>query len=718
MFVCASAAGAQDAPPADSGATIRATASEVALDLVVRDKRGKQVKNLKPTDIEIYEDGVRQQILSFRPPSHELPRAKQADAAQSGKAPAAPAGSLLRPLHAVNLICVVFHNLAPQTRMRAIEAVREFLNSGLDPNAYVGIFTLTDTFSPVFPFTNNHNEVLQAAQNAFSGHTVDFARASEALLTANPNLMTITVAINGSGGGTTASVTAKLTGGEVSSSAIAGAEVSTGAGANAMRGDQVLERVDFRDISGAREMDKINLMINQLGTLPGRKSVLLVSNGFLTTGDPEKWSTMMQKANKAEVTIYTMDTAGLDEYSTVQAGKNALGAVAGTSRTQSEVGGSMSAARARSRQIDTMEDAVRSSDTQATLRTLAEGTGGFMIANTNDYKKPFQKILEDVDAHYEAVYRPASGKFDGHFRKIEVKSVKPDLQIESRAGYFAVPDSKEFSKLEPYEVLGLGALSIQPAAKGFDFRSGFLNYSKAGGSKSGALAFEIPGSSLTATPLPEKRAQQLRLALLALVRDSQGEVVDKYSFEAPFEIADANMAAVRSSAVTYSHPVNLPPGKYSMETAVLDRQGGRASTKVTPFEVPVPRAGIGLSSVTLVQRVEPVAGQADASDPLVFQGKRAVPLLATKLTAEMKPYVYFVVYPDKSNSEKPRIQVEFLVGGQVVAKQGAELPPPDAGGAIPMLVGAALKPGECELRITAMQGSDSDAGSVKYTVAK
>src|ERR1035441_7586383 len=57
---------AQDATPPPAVPTIRVTATEVALDLVVRDKKGRQVKNVKPADVEIYEDGVRQQILSFR----------------------------------------------------------------------------------------------------------------------------------------------------------------------------------------------------------------------------------------------------------------------------------------------------------------------------------------------------------------------------------------------------------------------------------------------------------------------------------------------------------------------------------------------------------------------------------------------------------------------------------------------------------------------------
>ncbi len=52
---------------ADSTTTIHATVNEVALDLVVRDKKAANlVKTLKPGDVEIYEDGVRQEIRSLR----------------------------------------------------------------------------------------------------------------------------------------------------------------------------------------------------------------------------------------------------------------------------------------------------------------------------------------------------------------------------------------------------------------------------------------------------------------------------------------------------------------------------------------------------------------------------------------------------------------------------------------------------------------------------
>src|SRR5437773_10493143 len=100
---------AQNAPPAESGPAIRVTTTEVLLDLVVRDKRGRQVKNLKPDDVEIYEDGVRQRILSFRPvASHEMQRREAGIDANKGQVNLAS-----RSLRAVSVRCIACHDLHP-----------------------------------------------------------------------------------------------------------------------------------------------------------------------------------------------------------------------------------------------------------------------------------------------------------------------------------------------------------------------------------------------------------------------------------------------------------------------------------------------------------------------------------------------------------------------------------------------------------------------------
>jgi hypothetical protein len=75
-----------------------------------------------------------------------------------------------------------------------------------------------------------------------------------------------------------------------------------------------------------------------------------------------------------------------------------------------------------------------------------------------------------------------------------------------------------------------------------------------------------------------------------------------------------------------------------------------------------------------------------------------------------------VVYPDKANSAKPQVQVEFTVDGKVIANQTADLPAPDASGAIPMVIRATVHTGKCELKITSLQGTETATRTLTYTV--
>jgi hypothetical protein len=444
--------------------------------------------------------------------------------------------------------------------------------------------------------------------------------------------------------------------------------------------------------------------------------VLLVSTGLLTTGDPEKFQAVIDRATKAGITIYPLDITGLREMSSAQASNLALGNVAGVSRGQGQVV-SVGAMKERSLQNDNMEIAVRASDTQASLRDLAESTGGFLIANTNDYRKSFQRVVEDVQSHYQVAYRPTADKFDGRLRKIDVKLARADLSVESRTGYFGMPDLKGSASLQPFEILALGALSADPQPHAFDFHASAFHFASHGGNPATALVIEVPGTSLQAIPNAERKIHYLHAAVLAVVKDSSGQIVDKFSIDAPYQIPEANLAVVRSTPITYAHPLHLPPGRYTIETAVLDREAGRASAASFPYENPETRKEVDLSSVVLVQRLE-AGGQVDAADPLVYRGNRIVPLLGPSVPADAKPFVYFVVYPGKAESDKPKLEVEFLVNGKSTAKQVADLPAPDASGTIPMIVRAAMHPGKCELKITAAQGSASVTKSITYTVTK
>jgi len=735
-LLLAGLAAAQTPPAPGPGATIRTTTTEVLLDVAVVDKHGKNVKNLKSGDVEVYEDGVKQAVTSFR-----LVGARDSETQSSGAAGTAEATSQTsRPLRAVNLICIVFHNIDPIARRNATQAVREFLKNGLPPDAYVGMFLLSDRLTPIMAFTADREKVNQAAEQVFNLTPLSFTNASVGMLTANPNMYTITTVMTGGGGpGTAVTATGTLTGGEISNTVIAGAEVSNGAGANALRGDEVGASRDFANLTGGRAEDAINNLIKALGTLPGRKTILMLTQGLLTTGDPDALHNMLSKAIANGITFYPLDITGLTENSTAQAANLTLGSVAKTSAGQSSSnnpGGStkttgtnssgvatttstspnLEVMKQQSQQGDTMMQGVRASNTQASLRALAEGTGGFMIANSQEYAKPFARILDNVAAHYELSYRPTEDKYDGRLRKVEVKLVgHADYRAESRTGYFAMPDLKGSAPLQPFEVMGLRVLGATPPPHSFDFHTIAFHFQNEGANSRGMLYFEVPGQTLSAAP-EANQTHEVHPSLIALVKDSAGQVVDKYSFDQTYRLADDKWKAALAMPIVYSHPLSLPAGHYTVETAVLDREAGRASTSVTQFDNPEMK-GVVMGSLMAIQSVDNT-DKPDAADPMQFQGKVLVPMLSKTAHAGTPYLLYFTVYPEPSNSEKPAAQVEVSADGKVLIPE-AGLDLMAEGGVLRGLMRGPAVAGNLHVKVTVSQGSlPPVTQTLDYTVVK
>ncbi|HUB81556.1 MAG TPA: VWA domain-containing protein [Bryobacteraceae bacterium] len=699
---------AQEATPPSGQPTIKVNAAEVSLDVVVRDKKGKQVKNLKPADLEVYEDGVKEDVTSF-----QMVSGKDLGGAKDKKQAAAPQPSAQsRPLRELNTIAIIFHNIDPVTRPHAIEIVKEFIKSNLPPESYIGIFNLNEKLDVVHEFTKNREELLSSA---FNGGGLDFNKASVALLTASPNITTLSVSVNASAH--TASATEDTTGGEVSKTTIMGADVNTGAGANRLRGDQVQEARDFAQITGMHETDRIKTLIDQIGTLPGRKTVLLVSTGLSTTGDPDIFQRLVTNANSHGITFYTLDSTEMSaDVDTIQGGNNSMAQLAHTSQQQSNLNASISQMKQNSQQGDATMLGVRGSDSQSHLRELAEGTGGFLIANTNDFRKSFQQLDSDLETHYEVLYRPTTVKLDGRFHRIEVKVAHPDYQVETRSGYYAMPELKDSGPMTATENTDLAVLNVTPRPHAFDFHVNAYHFQQDGASPVESVAFELPGNKLGSTADPARKLHKFDISLLALVRNSDGEVVDKYSLEKPYYIPDANLAAARSEGLTYTHKFDLPPGKYTVEAAVVDHEGGQATSQTGSFEIPAPPKGLGISSLAMVEHLDGAGAKPDASDPFLIRDKVVVPMVQPEV-GSAKRWIYFVVYKDKASQEKPKLHVEFKNGGQVVADQMAALPEPDKNGAIALLVAAPSRPGNCELKVTAQQGTESASEHIDYVGA-
>src|SRR5439155_5013725 len=118
----------QTPTPQDQVDVVKVRANEVRLDVVVKDKKGRPVKDLGSSDFEIYEDGVRQQVQSFRFVTREATpdtadRNQVQNANRDKSAPVkAPATPIAQNRATPGVIALVFDRLQPEARALARKA--------------------------------------------------------------------------------------------------------------------------------------------------------------------------------------------------------------------------------------------------------------------------------------------------------------------------------------------------------------------------------------------------------------------------------------------------------------------------------------------------------------------------------------------------------------------------------------------------------------------
>ena len=79
------------------------------------------------------------------------------------------------------------------------------------------------------------------------------------------------------------------------------------------------------------------------------------------------------------------------------------------------------------------------------LVTLAEETGGtaFFTGDMLSLERSFTKISKELRAQYLVTYKPVNDRYDGSFRKVDVKLAegRKDLKVRTKHGYKAIADS-------------------------------------------------------------------------------------------------------------------------------------------------------------------------------------------------------------------------------------------------------------------------------------
>jgi VWFA-related protein len=618
-----------------------AAGKDVLLDLVVRDKKSQQVTNLEPTELEVYDDGVRREITSFR-------RVEGGD---------------------TRLVTLVYNHLDLESRGLGRKASLDFLKNEFPANVFLSVLVLDDGVRVLQAFTRDRNLIMNAVERANSGTSAEIFADSERIET----------------------------------------ELNRGSVGNPMAQIILNTLQNARGSRGA--IPELIGIVSQQYRVPGRKSILFFSNGFgLPPGMEDAWKTLISTANRFNVAFYPIDSHGISTTNENSQSISEMKDAAAASQLDTLTHGNNTITPTIAKSQDIPIGSGKAKEVQ-TLAALAQSTGGFLIAN--DFRNDLRRVSEDIANYYQLTYNPEIDRYDGSFRKIEVRSTRPNLRIQSRAGYLAVPVSAGKQDAVPaFELPLVQALAASPLPRSFEFQSTVLHFIGHGQTPVGSIVLDVPIGNLTLSEPKPGMPYEGGLAYIALIRSAGGEMVRRFRGQTPISAAPEQLDALKDSHFLYHESFDLSPGRYTLETSVSDRNGDRISARRSSFLIPAPQTRLAMSSVSIVRGVRGTNEGATTFDPFLVRGKSVTPALSPqmqKASAEALSF-YFVVYPDKIDAETPKLIMKFMRDGVPFSEGSSDLGGPDDNGRIQYIATAKtakMPPGNYQVEFFVSQGSQT-----------
>jgi VWFA-related protein len=682
------------APGAVRTRDVDATAvTAIVVDVVVRDRNGKPVTDLKESDFELTEEGVVQDIGSFTPVNR--PEGGEAAPAAPAAAPSAAPATAVAP----EVIALLFDRLTPDARVLAHKAALGYLGDGKVAKNVVGVFGIDLSLVFYQPFTRDGDALRRAVEQATGRATSQFNQSRETQAQAQAMMEQAHAAVDAG---------AQNTGpGGSGVDAAAAANLQFATMTNRMAAQFASLESDQQGYSTANALLAI---VSAMRVIPGRKSVVFFSEGLsITTNVQSRFTSVIATANRANVSIYPMDAAGLRTESPLTATHDGVNAAA--RRTVNRNPTSLPNDRPLTEALETNEALLRA-DPHSGLGQLADQTGGFLIANSNDLRDGFGKIDTDMRHYYVLTYVPKDTNFDGKFRTIDVKVKRGGVRIRSRKGYFAVNTAAGAPVLD-HEAKALAALDRKPVPNAFPVRALPLTFPEKGRLGLTPVLVTLPTSGITFLPAEDKKTYTSDFVVLVQFKDDQGQVLEKvsqrYRLNGPIDQIEG---AKKGEVLFYRDPV-LIPGTFSTETVVYDMLSERASVRFGTYELPtVNENALRLSSLVTVRKSERVPpADRPVNHPLFVGEQLLYPSMGEPFSkAAVKELPFFFVAYAAPGGTPVEATLQLASNGQKLAEAPLELSPATPEGRIAQVSRIpveALAPGTYELRVSVRQGAQS-----------
>jgi VWFA-related protein len=584
---------AQPPRPEAGGSTFPSAVGLVRVDVVVTDKQGRPVPDLSAADFALSEDGVPQTINSFE----SVSVAVAPDDETSPERPFASTNVGPEPRR-VRTFVVVFDDmhLSPNQALRAKGAVAEFLRRATGAGDRVTLIASGGGawWNARMP---EGRDALMAILNRLDGRYIpdsspDRVTDFEAMRIEvyQDQDVALKVARRFSSYGTK--------GRQQGDNTVSREDLGKSSMTGIIDMDVRSRAAEAYRLATSRNKITLDVMARALTALAGtagRKSMVLISQGFVYDPEMEEMKRVVEASLRSNAPVYFIDTRGLQ-------------------------GLPESSTAAFGRPIDSQDvvavlaDITR--DAEGT-EALALDTGGFVVKNSNDLSGGIAKVAAESRTYYLIGYNSSDVRRDGKFRKIKVNltTKRPGLKVRARRGYYAPSEMAPKAPAprtdpviaraidSPFEVPDL---PLRVAAYSFD--QTMIDRVNV------VLAAEIDIRGLAFKEADGRFKNDLAVLVEAQSRDN-GEY---YRFDQKIEMSMLPETREKLDRTWYPviHELTLPPGGYQVKVVAQELGTRRVGSVMHDFEVPS-SSGFRLSTPILTDAVDPASTASGSPRPVI-----------------------------------------------------------------------------------------------------
>jgi VWFA-related protein len=667
----------------NNSSTIVKNVDEVSLDVTVHNKKNKAVLDLKPGDIAVTDNDSRVEISDLRLIS----------------------GATVATDH---LITFLFDEMDPSAATNARSIAQKTLKMIPDRGFRVAVLSVNGRLRLFQEFTSDRRAITKAINVVTGENETEYKDA-----TAATEKRLISEAQSG----------VDQSGGQLSAQERKMQETLL---ASVTESGRIIHNQDSQPSLAA-----LSAISRMQSTISGRKVVVYFTPGLqvdVNTGDMVR--SIIAAANRAGVSIYTINTSGIDprEFDSLTAtvaignmmtSSNLNPAPALTGPPAAGVGNVQAAwiQPTVSAQLTKFESEGMAGYKEP-LAAVSGSTGGIYVGANGNFRKPVRQMIADLSTYYELSYVPHIQQYDRQFHRVIVKSERPGLKIRTGAGYFAVAPNEESGTLA-FEAPLLKVLGDSQLPSDLRVRSRILQLGRIADANTSSLVVEVPLSELESRDDPNTNLISWHASIVSQIRNKAGMVVEHFSEDIPQRRSLDSKDSARSESATMQRHFVLPPGEYVLETAALDRFSGKIGAERENFEVPNPAPGPFLSDVAMVDRIDPFPEEVDIFEPLRYERNKVVPSLSGRLLPGAKDIsFFFLVHPDASVTEPPMLEMQVLRNGQLLGEMPLQMGK-QTGEAFPYLASlraGSLRAGNYEVNVILTQNGKVEQRGTNFRI--